>query len=737
MPLNPMLSRAIWFFYILIISISIQTAFGEDALNESYQGKIILSPPATITTPGTYVLSSDAEMVNGTNAITILSGDVFIDGMGHTLKSRISDSNHTVGIRVASKDSILKNISISSLKISGFSSGIEMDNINVIEIQNCSLSTNQVLGISLVNVSSGIIKSSEIFSTRPDGDQTGGDGISITNSDAITISSMKVTGSGSGGSGDGVKVTRSSGIILDTLIVTSSVGSGVSTQGNSTGLIIRNSVVSGNGGNGISLSAGCTGPQISASQVRDNKLTGIEISSVNSGILAGNLIENNQVGLSLSNAEDFSATGNNIRNNKINLDITGNSPVEYWHHIDKTNLADGRPVWYLLGSHDTRISATDNPSCIYAVNCTNLTVADQVLSKNGAGIFLINTDSATLSRISALDNTFGVRIGYGSRDITVSDSSAETNLISGYAVSGCQNITFSSCSAQNNLVGFFCTETNRLLLEECNAHNQQGLLRRGPSGFLISGCMNVSLINSSARQNQFDGLYLKDSPDTQISGTTLSSNDIVGIASLADGITVNNSTISANRAGGVLIYGNYSAMQGNTIQANNGRGLIIDSATETKIWNNYFNNSRNVEMTGNNSHTRWNITPETGNGITGHTLVGGNYWGTPDQQGYSDTCTPDANGFCNGSYYPGMNGADQHPISSSVLSSFSQSDKLSTLSLSSAGYDIDKNGQVNLQDVVALMEGIISGTMTDSSYDFSSDGRVNLQDVVVLFNLIS
>lgn len=725
------------FFYILVISTGIPAVFGEDALNESYQGKIILSPPVTITTPGTYVLSSDAEMMNGTDAITILSGNVFIDGMGHKLEANVSDQNQTVGIKVEGKDSTLKNVSISSVKISGFYTGIKMDKTEVAAIQNCSLNVNQVSGIALVNASSVIINGSEIVSTQVKGDDTGGDGISITDSDGVTITSVQVTGSGSGGVGDGVKVTRSSTVTLDTSTITSSAGAGVSTQGNSSGLIIRDSIISGNDANGISLTEGCTGPQISGSQVRENTLTGIEITSAKSGILVGNLIEKNQVGLSLSNAEDFSASGNNIRNNKINLDITGNSPLEYWHHIDKTNLADGRPIWYLLGNKDSSISAVDNPSCIYAVNCTNLTVVDQVLSKNGAGIFLINTDSAILSRISALDNTFGVRIGYGSRDITVTDSSTETNLIAGYAVAGSQNITFRSCSAQNNLVGFFCSETNKLLLEECDAHNQQGLRRRGPSGFLISGCTNVSVTNSSARQNQFDGLYLKDSPDTLISGTTLSSNDIAGIASLAEGITVINSTISANGAGGVLIYGNYSAMQGNSIQENKGRGLIIDSVTETKIWNNYFNNTRNVEMTGNSSHTTWNITPETGNGITGHTLIGGNYWGNPTQPGYSDICTPNTDGFCNVSFSPGLNGVDQYPISSSVLNSTSQSDQISTLSISDTKYDIDKNGLVNLQDVVVLMQGIVSGTMSDSSYDFSNDGRVNLQDVVALFNLIS
>ncbi len=566
---------------------------------------------------------------------------------------------------------------------------------------------------------------------------SGGDGIRIDDSKGVTIRSAQVTESGTGGSGNGIQITRSSAITIDGSTVTTSAGSGVSTEGNTSGLVIRDAIITGNSANGMSLGEGCSGPQISGSQVRDNTLTGIEITSSKSGILAGNLIENNQVGLSFSNSEDFSANSNIIRNNKINLDVTGSTPAEYWHHIDKTNLADGRPIWYLLGSHDIRISAGDSPSCIYAVNCSNLTISDQVLSKNGAGVFLINTDTANISRISSLDNTFGVRIGYGSRNIRVTESSTETNLIAGYAVADSQNITFRSCTAQDNLVGFFCTETDRLLMELCDAHNQKGLRRRGPSGFLISDCKNVSVMNSSAMHNQFDGVYLKDSPGTIISGTTLSSNDIAGIASLAEGVLLSNSTISVNGAGGLLIYGNSSSVQGNRIQENKGRGLIIDSATGTRIWNNLFNNTRNVEMTGISTNTEWSITPKVGAGVTGHMMVGGNYWGSPDNSGLSDTCIPDTDGFCNISYKPGLNGIDLHPISSKTPEGTNSSAVISTLSISDTQYDIDQNGQVNLQDVIALMQGITSGTMIGSSYDFSQDSRLNLQDVVTLFNLVS
>nr|WP_319538005.1 NosD domain-containing protein [uncultured Methanospirillum sp.] len=723
--------------FILVTSQGMPSALCESTGNRTYEEGVLLSLPAVITTPGVYNLTSDIIGMNGTDAITILSSDVILVGSGHSVEAKGSDSNQTTGIRIEGKGEVISNISISSVRISGFHSGVRIENVSDTEIQNCSLNSNQIFGVALTNVSMVTITGSDVSATHPGTGGSGGDGIRIDDSKGVTIRSAQVTESGTGGSGNGIQITRSSAITIDGSTVTTSAGSGVSTEGNTSGLVIRDAIITGNSANGMSLGEGCSGPQISGSQVRDNTLTGIEITSSKSGILAGNLIENNQVGLSLSNSEDFSASSNIIRNNKINLDVTGSTPAEYWHHIDKTNLADGRPIWYLLGSHDISISSGDSPSCIYAVNCSNLTISDQVLSKNGAGVFLINTDAANISRISSLDNTFGVRIGYGSRNIRVTESSTETNLIAGYAVADSLNITFRSCTAQDNLVGFFCTETDRLLMELCDAHNQKGLRRRGPSGFLISDCRNVSVVNSSAMHNQFDGLYLKDSPDAIISGTSLSSNDIAGIASLAEGLLLSNSTISVNGAGGVLIYGNSSSIQGNKIQENKGRGLIIDSATGTKIWNNLFNNTRNVEMTGISTSTEWNITPRAGFGVTDHMMVGGNYWGSPDKTGLSDTCTPDVDGFCNTTYKPGLYGIDLHPISSKTPEDANSSSVISTLPISDSQYDIDQNGQVNLQDVITLMQGITSGTMTGSSNDFSQDGRVNLQDVVTLFNLIS
>ncbi len=64
------------------------------------------------------------------------------------------------------------------------------------------------------------------------------------------------------------------------------------------------------------------------------------------------------------------------------------------------------------------------------------------------------------------------------------------------------------------------------------------------------------------------------------------------------------------------------------------------------MYNNFFNTSWNIRRTAD-SHVRFNTTKQIGDRIySSGTEIGGNYWTTPTQDGYSDTCS--GNGFfCN------------------------------------------------------------------------------------------
>jgi parallel beta-helix repeat protein len=691
-----------------------------------------ISPPFTISKPGVYSLSTDLIGTNTSQAISIISDDVIIEGAGYTLYGSAVSDQVRYGIRIENEVGKIQNISVRNLTVIGFDTGIFMNGIMEGKIEGCKIRNNLQTGIRLTNGTDISIFGTEVSSTIPDADESGGTGIRITDTDTVTIRSDVIHGNGRGDDGSGLSIIRSSNVYVDETTITGNAASGIITLGPVPGLIIQKNVISSNKVNGITIGTGCTGSLITGNQIFENYLTGLEITSSCQGILSGNTIEDNKIGLSLSESKQFSLTGNVLKGNTLNFDVTGSTPAQYAHSIDISNRVDGRSIWYLTDTSLVTIGSKENPSCIYTVNCSGISISDIIFSRTGAGIFLINSKDINISRIETLDNAFGIRIGYGSQSIKISESNAEKNLIAGYAVSSSDNITFTSCTAQNNLAGFVFTSVTNVTCNDCHAYKQEGLRRRGPSGYQISDCDQVSIINSSAEENEFDGIYLKGSPNALIIGNSLSSNNIAGIALISKGAEIRENNISSNKAGGILVYENTSSISKNYITGNMGRGLLIDESAQSRIWDNIFNNTKNIEISGEISGTVWNETPSSHIAITGQSITGGNYWGAPDLNGFSDTCSPADDGFCSVTYNPGTNNTDYHPLVKPGYQSEAVN-YVSRSNISEYSLDINQNGRYEMQDVVALMDRISSGNYSGMEYDFSRDGRVNLQDVIVLF----
>jgi parallel beta-helix repeat protein len=698
------------------------------------QSPLVLLPPAEILIPGKYTLDTAVYDINASDGIVIRSDDVFLDGAGSVLRGDGEYGERKTGILVSDRSRSLCNISICNLTVSGFESGILVEGVTNGTIRACIIRENTGAGLVLANSSDWHVEDTELSVNKPKEGSSGGTGFLISGSDSVEVSRVRILSNGRGEGGDGISLSGSSGISIGQSTISGNAKTGITGNMLSSGLVIRENTISSNGGNGISL-VSVDGPLIADNHLSDNLMAAIDITSSRQGILTGNSGESGRVGLNLVESEGFSLSSNKFRGNSINIDITGSSPARYVHSIDPSNLADGRPVRYLRDAHGVTIGSSDNPSCVYAVNSSDLTISDLILSKNGAGIFLVNSREVTISRVAALDNAFGIRIGYGSSDVRITSSSAENNLLAGYAVSSSDKITFDSCSAQKNLAGFLLSGSTNIVCTDCHAEKQQGLKKRGPSGFQVSGCNNVSIVNSSSEKNPFDGIYLKDSPGTIISGTDLVLNDIAGIAMNSEDVHLSGNNISLNNAAGVLVYGNSSIIEGNLIIANKGRGILVDAISGGRIWDNVFKNVKNFELSGFRDTTSWNITPESAPAVTNSPLTGGNYWGNPDGTGYSDTCVPDDDGFCSVPYVMGTGDTDYHPLTTREPAGINE--KNATFSESSIpDGDVNRNGREELQDVVFLME-IISENRDSAGYDFSGDGRINLQDVVALFTRIS
>ncbi len=105
-----------------------------------------------------------------------------------------------------------------------------------------------------------------------------------------------------------------------------------------------------------------------------------------------------------------------------------------------------------------------------------------------------------------------------------------------------------------------------------------------------------------------------------------------------DSTIINNDIFDCSQ--GVLLWSsNDNTLSGNRI-SNCETGLDLVDSYGTVIYNNYFNNARNVQFV---DVSIWNITKTPGKNVVGGPYVGGNYWATPSGDGFSQTHL-DANG---------------------------------------------------------------------------------------------
>jgi parallel beta-helix repeat protein len=109
-------------------------------------------------------------------------------------------------------------------------------------------------------------------------------------------------------------------------------------------------------------------------------------------------------------------------------------------------------------------------------------------------------------------------------------------------------------------------------------------------------------------------------------------------ASSEIGTRVENNIITKNNVGISVggIEGGY-VIAGNTISSNK-NGYEDYTTGGNLIYNNYFNNTVNVNLQGNQkAQNTWNTNRTTGKNIIGGSGISGNYWATPGGNGFSQT----------------------------------------------------------------------------------------------------
>jgi parallel beta-helix repeat protein len=241
-------------------------------------------------------------------------------------------------------------------------------------------------------------------------------------------------------------VINSSGINLEGFLVTNSSGPGIEIRSENN--VIRSNEINKND-EGIAL-LGAINNTIQSNTVENNTKSGISITQSSENTIMGNKVIGNSLGISLRFSNNNSFIGNNVEGNDIDgihlshskdniliANIVSNNHKiginmlksennilrenemlgnrynfnsEGLNDVDRGNLVEEMPIYYLIGANNIEINSTDNASTVYCINCKDVIIRDLFLAKNGAGLYLYNSSRCKIFDIQLSGNIHGVQL---------------------------------------------------------------------------------------------------------------------------------------------------------------------------------------------------------------------------------------------------------------------------------------------------------------------------------------
>ena len=327
------------------------------------------------------------------------------------------------------------------------------------------------------------------------------------------------------------------------------------------------------------------------------------------------------------------------------------------------------------------------PGCDYLIYSSNYItnqnnsvycLLGNVVSNTYGVVFANYTENTTLDcrnfTIDGSSNYFGVYISYYSKNNTVKNCKVE-GFYAGVVLdglSGGNNIT--NVAADSNYYGAVLHYSNNNTLSNITANSntygvrmQYSSNNTGRDITANSNSYGVSLYLTTystlrgitAVNNSDDGLYLSAADynkfeNVYLSGYADTSNDgiVYSYGSWHDEF-VNVTIANASASGFYLRYAINNTIRDSRITNCGSYGVYLYSSgsTPTRIYNNFFNNTKNINITGTVYSNYWNRTRSGGSRVYLYGAIGGNYWTTPTANGYSDSCLDvNTDGFCDSPY---------------------------------------------------------------------------------------
>lgn len=232
---------------------------------------------------------------------------------------------------------------------------------------------------------------------------------------------------------------------------------------------------------------------ISGNVVNYNKEDGILLVDSNNNTLSGNTANyNRDNGIDLGYSHSNTVLNNNM--SECGLRLRGSHMVSS-HHIDDTNLVNGKPLYYYKNQINLNSNNFINAGQVILVNC------------NDSSILNLNTNYCTL----------GIILYYCNNN-TISGNSASNNSYCGIYLIYSDLNTVSGNTANNNDFGIFLAYSNKNLISRNTANNNSN------QGIILSSSNKNIILRNNANNNRWCGIYLFYSDTNTVSRNTANYN---------------------------------------------------------------------------------------------------------------------------------------------------------------------------------------------------------------------
>ncbi len=624
----------------------------------------------TLDEEGVYVLTTDIMDSSTSPCIDIQANNVIFDCENHLIDG---DDSAEYGIYISRSSQQTTNVTIKNCRVSDWSSAnIYLYNANGNILENITAYSGDD-GIWLSSSNSNVLISITTYSNS-------NNGIALGSSDSNTLINITTYSNNLGGiylissshnriincsaDSNGINIWiffhANNNTVKGCRATNSLWGWSIYLQANSNNRILDCDV--SHSGNGIYFYTGANNNTVANCRVHDNSWSGITINGAHFNTLLNvTTYSNGQKGIYLK--------GGASSNTLTNITAYSNSRGIYIDDSSNNNIlsnilahSNGIGVAIISSSNDNTLSNvvthSNSGSGVYVDSSSSNTLSDIVTYSNGYGIFFSRSTSSTLANITTYSNSL--------QGIWLIDSNSNT-LTNVVAYSNEDGIRLSN------------SHTNTLSNITTYSNNNHGI-------YLYDSDSNT-LTNVNASDNAYyDVLYLASFPSycsaafENVIGTSnkpiVFYNHSVTIKDWNNNVSeiilcnADNSLIdNLNMEGGgndglILTGGTESTTIRNSKFRNLKSGIYLYYASNNLIYNNLFNNSKNIDF-GTTYENHWNVTRQFGTRIYPPVVgeIGGNFWAKPDGTGYSETCSDsDRDGFCDNPYNLATDNTDYLPL---------------------------------------------------------------------------